>query len=30
LQDILAFAEDAECIATQDDKLKTFVFRKQR
>jgi hypothetical protein len=28
LRDVRAFAEDAGCIAAQDDKLKAFVFRK--
>ena len=30
LRDVLAFAEDAGCIATKDDKLKAFVFRRQK
>ncbi|MCK5713270.1 MAG: hypothetical protein KAI25_11170 [Hyphomicrobiaceae bacterium] len=29
LRDVRAFAEDARCIATKDDKLKAFVFRKR-
>ena len=30
LQDILAFAEDAGCIATKDDRLKAFVFHRPK
>ncbi len=30
LQDVLAFAEDAGCIATKDDELKAFVFRRPK
>ncbi len=30
LQDVLAFAEDAGCVATQNDKLKAFVFRRPK
>jgi len=29
LRDVRAFAEDARCIATKDNKLKAFVFRKR-
>jgi len=30
LLDVFTFAEDAGCIATQDDKLKAFVFRRPK